>query len=130
MLNSMLLVQHANRTSDLLVFPDEAGNRDTHILEKLKLVCRKAGIKQTTVHALRHSFATHLRMQGVSLADIGELLGHSDLASTQIYAKVYQEYLRGVVAKLTPLMGADAGMDLVLPGTPVPVAVLENSKEV
>jgi integrase/recombinase XerD len=94
------------------------------------MVCRKAGIKQSTVHALRHSFATHLRMQGVSLADIGELLGHADLASTQIYAKVYQEYLRGVVAKLTPLMGADAGLSLVPPAPIAPIAVLENSKEI
>lgn len=126
---STLLVQHANRTSDLLVFPNDAGNRDTHILEKLKMVCRRAGIKQSTVHALRHSFATHLRMQGVSLADIGELLGHADLASTQIYAKVYQEYLRGVVTRLNPLMGTDAGMNLVSPAVGAPVAVLEYSKE-
>ena len=43
-------------------------------------------------------------MAGVSLADIADLLGHKDLATTQIYAKVHQEHLRGVVAKLTPLV--------------------------
>lgn len=128
MLNTMLLVQHSHRTSDLLVFPNDAGNRDTHILEKLKMVCRRAGIKQSTVHSLRHSFATHLRMQGVSLADIGELLGHADLASTQIYAKVYQEYLRGVVTKLTPLMGTDAGT-LVSATKTLSSAVIEITKE-
>jgi site-specific recombinase XerD len=92
--------------ADLLVFANEAGNRDTHILERLKATCRRAGIRPSTVHALRHSFGAHLRMAGASLADIGDLLGHKDLATTQIYAKVQQEHLRAVIGKLTPLAGA------------------------
>ena len=44
-------------------------------------------------------------MAGVSLADIGDLLGHKDLATTQIYAKVQQEHLRTMVSKLTQLVG-------------------------
>src|SRR5881628_1290577 len=43
-------------------------------------------------------------MAGVSLADIADLLGHKDLATTQIYAKVQQEHLRTVVGKLTGLV--------------------------
>ncbi len=39
-------------------------------------------------------------MAGVSLADIADLLGHKDLATTQIYAKVHQEHLRTVISKL------------------------------
>lgn len=58
------------------------------------------------MHALRHSFGAHLRMAGVSLADIADLLGHKDLAPTQIYAKVQQEHLRTVVGKLTGLVPA------------------------
>ena len=58
----------------------------------------------STVHALRHSFGAHLRMAGVSLADIADLLGHKDLATTQIYAKVQQEHLRAVIGKLTGLV--------------------------
>src|SRR5260221_445862 len=100
-LRAILLRQYANRASDRFVFPNKEGHRDTHILEKLGRVCRKAGIKTATVHALRHSFGAHLRMAGVSLADIGDLLGHKDLATTQIYAKVHQEHLRGAISKLT-----------------------------
>ena len=48
-------------------------------------------------------------MAGVSLADIGDLLGHRDLATTQIYAKVQQEHLRTMVSKLTPLAGEVGG---------------------
>ena len=109
MLRELLIIQHAKRTSDLLVFANSAGNRDTHMLTRLKNVCKRAGIRPSTVHALRHSFGAHLRMAGVSLADIGDLLGHKDLATTQIYAKVQQEHLRTMVSKLKPLVGAVDG---------------------
>lgn len=105
-LHDLLVAQFAQRTSERWVFANEAGNRDGHMLEKLKAVCRRAGIKAATVHALRHSFGAHLRMAGVSLADIADLLGHKDLATTQIYAKVQQEHLRKVVAKLAPLVSS------------------------
>jgi hypothetical protein len=46
-------------------------------------------------------------MAGVSLADIADLMGHADLATTQIYAKVQQEHLRAAVSRLAPLVTAD-----------------------
>jgi integrase len=107
-LQQILFEQYANRTSDEWVFANRGGHRDSDILEKLKKVCRRADIKATTVHALRHSFGAHLRMAGVSLADIADLLGHKDLATTQTYAKVQQEHLRSVVGKLTGLLPAAA----------------------
>jgi hypothetical protein len=109
MLHELLVVQHAHRRNDRFVFPNESGNRDTHILDRLKKICVRAGIRPHTVHALRHSFGAHLRMAGVSLADIGDLLGHQDLATTQIYAKVHQEHLRKAVAKLAPLVPTTPG---------------------
>jgi len=105
-LHDVLVAQYAARTSDRWVFGNEAGNIDTHMLERLKKTCRRAGIKEATVHALRHSFGAHLRMAGVSLADIADLLGHQDLATTQIYAKVQQEHLRKAISQLGPLVGA------------------------
>jgi integrase len=105
MLRELLLQQFDRRRSDRLVFANQQGHIDTHILERLKTICARAGIKLSTVHALRHSFGAHLRMAGVSLADIGDLLGHKDLATTQIYAKVQQEHLRTMISKLTPLVG-------------------------
>lgn len=98
-LRSILQAQFASRRSDTLVFPNRDGNRDTHILEKLRKVGRRAGVA-TNVHALRHSFGAHLRMAGVSLADIADLMGHKDLGTTQIYAKVHQQHLRTAVGKL------------------------------
>jgi integrase len=106
-LAAVLAEQRAQSQGERWVFANRAGGRDTHMLEKVKKVCRRAGIKAATVHALRHSFGAHLRMAGVSLADIADLLGHKDLATTQVYAKVHQEHLRQAVAKLAPLVGDD-----------------------
>jgi site-specific recombinase XerD len=110
----LLFEQYANRTSEDWVFANRKGQRDGHILEKLKNVCRRAHIKAATVHALRHSFGAHLRMAGVNLADIADLLGHKDLATTQIYAKVQQEHLRSVIGKLSGLLPAAESRDASL----------------
>ena len=95
-----------DRRSDQWVVANRAGKQETHLLPKLKKVCRRAGIKPAaaTLHALRHSFGAHLRMAGVPLANIADLMGHADLATTQIYAKVEMEHLRESVGRLSALV--------------------------
>ena len=65
---------------------------DSAIQEVIKKAIRKAGIpKHASVHTLRHSFATHLLMNGVNIREVQELLGHKNVETTMIYTHVLRD---------------------------------------
>lgn len=70
----------------------------------IKHYADKAGIKKDiTPHTLRHSFAAHLLENGAQLKDIKDMLGHSDISSTQIYAQLLKSKYVQSYAKFHPL---------------------------
>ncbi|MBK7104092.1 MAG: site-specific tyrosine recombinase XerD [Ignavibacteriae bacterium] len=88
-----------NMKSENLVFLNSKGSKLSRmsIWKIVKKYCDEAEIKREVhPHTFRHSFATHLLEGGADLRAVQEMLGHSDISTTQIYTHIDREYVKQV----------------------------------
>ena len=95
-----------------LVFSTDAGEILTRdrVKRVIPRACRLAGLREVGWHVMRHTFASHLAMQGVPLKVIQELLGHATLEMTMRYAHLAPDVGRQAVALLDTRDGFDSGV--------------------
>jgi integrase/recombinase XerD len=104
----LLLELHPNLSEQKWLFPSEgeSGHLTRQVFAReLKFLAASAGLSPAKVspHVLRHAFASHLLQNGADLRIVQELLGHADIATTQIYTHVLDERLKAMVRDLHPL---------------------------
>jgi integrase/recombinase XerD len=93
------------RAVNSLVFVNRDGGHMSRqgFWKLIKKYCLGAGIaKKISPHSLRHSFATHMLEGGADLRSVQAMLGHSDIATTQIYTHVAGSTLKKIHEKYHP----------------------------
>jgi integrase len=97
-----VLTQHAKirRLDTSLIFPNSTGTRPLCIRDAFEGAVKRGGIANFRFHDLRHSAASYLAMNGASLAEIAEVLGHKTLQMTKRYAHLSEAHTAGVVARM------------------------------
>jgi integrase len=93
------------------VFPNSKGERESHLLRRLKRVAERVGVEGATLHKFRHTYATRLLESGADIVTVQRLLGHSDLDTTKRYLNPDVDRKRVAVNRLS-LLGSPPEQEL------------------
>ncbi|MBC6369622.1 site-specific tyrosine recombinase XerD [Lactobacillus kullabergensis] len=98
------LILKIGKNTDFIFINSRGGSLTRQaVWQIIKHYCKMAGIqKNVTPHTLRHTFATHLLENGADLRVVQEILGHSDISTTQIYTNLSQKHILQVYEKTHP----------------------------
>lgn len=109
-LKAWLAIRGQDKIAEASAFLFPSSGKDGHLTrvrfhQIIKDLAVRAGISPAKVspHTMRHAFATHLLAHGADLRSIQQLLGHSDVSTTEIYTHVQEERLRQLVTEKHPL---------------------------
>ncbi|HNV62257.1 MAG TPA: site-specific integrase [Candidatus Cloacimonas acidaminovorans] len=96
-----MLIQRAKKSG--YVFSDKLGNplKQYSCCDNLYCLCKRIGLRKIGWHTFRHTFASHLVQNGVSIKAVQELLGHSNIATTMRYSHLGPSTLREAIRTLS-----------------------------
>jgi len=100
-----LLKRHPRRLDSPYVFPGESGGMFTKTNYHFRRAVKRAGIEHVRFHDLRHTFASHLVMNGVDLRTVQELLGHRDMRMTLKYSHLAPDHIKKAMEVLDAPVG-------------------------
>jgi integrase len=97
-----LMRQHAKiRCIDSrFVFPNPTGTNPCSIREAWEYAVRRAKLEDFRFHDLRHSAASYLAMNGATMAELAEILGHKTLSMVKRYTHLSESHTRSVIARM------------------------------
>ncbi|MFA7050004.1 MAG: tyrosine-type recombinase/integrase [Patescibacteria group bacterium] len=117
-----MLIQRVKKSG--YVFSDNFGKplKQHRCCDNLYSLCRRIGLRKIGWHTFRHTFASHLIQNGVSIKAVQELLGHSDIVTTMRYSHLGPSALRGAVKTLETKKALQINfghnIDIILKETP------------
>jgi integrase len=83
------------------IFPNKGNNKPLELRRAFRTAIKRAGLKDFRGHDCRHSYATAMLAQGLSLGEIGHLLGHRSVAMTWRYAHLVESRSVDAVSKMS-----------------------------